>query len=470
MRKKHYSVDKYGRKVSRFFAGGDGDSSDDGSSDAGTGGADPGDGSAPGDAGDAGGNGGGIETLVSNTGTTTPPVTTTTTAGLSGPGNTEYTPQQIADALRAELGMRPGTTYWDMMQYGKQQYGLSPDQINQAYQDIQGSVTPYNRPTPGTIYSAPPTAYQPVRYTPQYDQYGQGIASLFGRGYSQYFQPPGLTGTYFFGSPGTAPTYVAPDGTNLGPGTQLTPGTQPPPITQRPPTQTIPGLTPAQQEQYNTLSEQDRARYLQALGLYNAPGNVQSDAALMRQYMQENNLNASDMAQLVGTTTDVITSYLGQANLTDAQLGRYTNLNTQQQRQYADLAAAYNAPGDTASDAAQMLGIMQQSNLSAADVAALTGIPINAVNDYLALATPTVEASMETTNTPQRVDYSQYAETPATGSTPESMGYSTAAQDIADAYLQAASAGVSGDQFLQYARDAGYTDAQLQAAYELLPK
>ena len=77
---------------------------------------------------------------------------------------------------------------------------------------------------------------------------------------------------------------------------------------------------------------------------------------------------------------------------------------------------------------------------------------------------------METTNTPQRVDYSQYAETPATGSTPESMGYSTAAQDIADAYLQAASAGVSGDQFLQYARDAGYTDAQLQAAYELLPK
>jgi len=310
--------------------------------------------------------------------------------------------------------------------------------------------TPGVMPNPGGSYTFTPSPYVPVRYTPGYNDYGQGIASLFGRGYSQYFQPPGLTGNYFFGSTGTAPTYVPP----AGQGTQLSSITQ------------IPGLTPAQQQQFNTLSPEQQAQYLQTVALYNAPGNVQSDAALISQYMAENNLSVNDMALLVGTTPQVIQSYLGQQGLTDPQLSRYTTLNPTQQSQYAALSSAYNAPGDTSSDAAQMLQIMQQNNLSPADAASITGIPIDAVNAYLAQATGTNTM----TTSPERVDYSQYAETPAAGTTPESLGYTTNAQDIADAYLQAAAAGVSGDQFLQYARDVGYTDAQLQAAYDLLQK
>lgn len=69
------------------------------------------------------------------------------------------------------------------------------------------SVSPYSTtPIAGGIYSAPPTAYQPVRYTPGYNDYGQGIAPLFGRGYSRYFQPPSMQA---YGPPGGTSSGIA---------------------------------------------------------------------------------------------------------------------------------------------------------------------------------------------------------------------------------------------------------------------
>ena len=369
MKKAHYSTDRYGRKVRRFDDGGDA-------------------GAGPGTGDDY--------YVTAPTTNEAPAVKTTTTAGLGSTGNTGYSAQEIADGLRAELGMRPGTTYWDMLQYGQQQYGLNPEQVQQAYQDTQGSVTPYNTPTAGGIYSAAPTAYQPVRYTPGYNDYGQGIASLFGRGYSQYFQPPGLTGNYFFGSPGGASTYVPP----AGQGTQLPPGAQ---------QQTIPGLTAEEQAQYNTLSPEQQAQYLQIMSLYKAPGNVQSDADLIAKYMAENNLSINEAAALTGYTPQEVKSYLGQAGLTDEQVARYQQLNATQQGTYADIMNLYNAPSNVQSDADSIAKYIAEKNLSINEAAALTGYTPQEVKSYLGQAGLTDEqvARYQQLNAPQQDKYSQ---------------------------------------------------------------
>lgn len=448
-----------GKKVKRFDAGGDA-SGDDGSSDAGTGGADPGDGSAPGDSGgDAGGNGGDIFTsTATNLSNTAPPVVTKTVTPGIGASRGIYDQGILNTALRSELAARPGTTYADMVRFATDPYGaygqrgeqgnaysgITPQEVLNAYDALQGSITPYNQPVRGELYSAAPAIYQPVRYTPEYDQYGQGIASLFGRGYSQYFQPPGLTGTYFFGDPGTAPTFTPSGGASL-PG--LTPTDRADllaPII-RPPTAPD-ELTNAQAERWRDLSDADRATFLGVAQAYNDPGNVQSDAQLLQDYMNQNNLNVADVARITGVDAGTVNSYLGQAGLTDPQLSYYQSIGADQPM-YADLAEAYNAPGDTASDARQMLEVMGDK-LSAADVSRITGIPLADVNAYLALATPTQPVYEE----------------PAAPAAPT---YTT--QDIAEAYRQSVGAGAATEaEFIDYARSKGVTDAELIAARDIL--
>lgn len=386
------------------------------------------------------------------TATPDPVVTTTTLPGVGATGASGFTQDQINAALQAELAARPGTTYADMVRYGTQQYDLTPQEVLRAYDAAQGSVTPYNQPTPGEIYSAAPTIYQPVRYTPEYDTYGQGIASLFGPGYSQYFQPPGATGVNYFdttGGQGTVPTRTDAPGAwttfNSAIGAPTGTANQPVPII-RPPTAPA-GLTDAQAQQWLTLSPAEREQYLGFAQAYNDPGNVQSDAQLLQDYMTQNNLSAADVARITGVDVGTVNSYLGQAGLTDPQLQYYQSIGADQPM-YADLAEAYNAPGDTQSDAQQMLGVMQENQLSAADVSRITGIPIADVNAYLALATPTQPAYEE----------------PAAPAAPT---YTT--QDIAEAYRQSVGAGAATEaEFIDYARSKGVTDAELIAARDIL--
>ena len=61
-----------------------------------------------------------------------------------------------------------------------------------------------------------------------------------------------------------------------------------------------------------------------------------------------------------------------------------------------------------------------------------------------------------------------YGVTPEQLSTAVNAYNDSFAQDLADAYLEAAATGVSGEEFIQTARAAGYTDAELQAAYDKL--
>ena len=387
---------------------------------------------------------------------TEPVVTTTTLPGIGATGASGFTQDQINAALQAELAARPGTTYADLTRYAQQQYGLTPQEVISAYDAMQGSVTPYNQPTPGQLYSAAPAAYQPVRYTPQYDTYGQGIASLFGPNYSQYFQPPGATGVNYFnntGAQGQIPTRT--DGAGAWT-TPTGPAGQQPPITTRPPTAPA-ELTDAQAQQWLTLSPADREQYLGAAEAYNDPGNVQSDAQLLKDYMDENSLSAADIARITGVDVGTVNSYLGQAGLTDPQLQYYQSIGADQPM-YADLAEAYNAPGDTQSDAQQMLGVMQENNLSAADVSRITGIPIADVNAYLALATPTQPVYEEPVMT-----LPVYEEPAA----PAAPTYTT--QDIVAAYNQSVGSGAATEQeFIDYARSVGVPDAELLAARDVL--
>lgn len=153
------------------------------------------------------------------------------------------------------------------------------------------------------------------------------------------------------------------------------------------------GMTPEQGARWTQLTPQERPIYANAVQTYNqvfqdpALGNV--DARVMRDYMQQHNLSVPEMARLMGTYDDTVRSYLGQADLTDQQLDIYQNIgNAGDQAQYAALAGAYNAPGDTAQDAEYMRQVMQQNNLSVADVARITGIEAPAVQAYLAQAAP----------------------------------------------------------------------------------
>jgi len=66
-------------------------------------------------------------------------------------------------------------------------------------------------------------------------------------------------------------------------------------------------------------------------------------------------------------------------------------------------------------------------------------------------------------------DYSAFVDL-APDATIESMGYSTKPADIAAAYNEALDAGASKDQFTQFARDLGYTEAQLAAAFNLFDR
>ena len=68
-------------------------------------------------------------------------------------------------------------------------FGLAKYQPGAPFTFTGAPITTNTTPTPGGIYSFAPAAYQPVRYTPSYDQYGRGIASLFGTDYSRMFGP-----------------------------------------------------------------------------------------------------------------------------------------------------------------------------------------------------------------------------------------------------------------------------------------
>lgn len=406
---------------------------------------------------------------------TDPVVTTTANPGIGALGGV-YDQGVINTALQAELAARPGTTYADMVRYATDPYGaygqrdeqgnaysgISPQEVLRAYDAAQGSITPYNQPVPGELYSAAPAIYQPVRYTPQYDTYGQGIASLFGSGYSQYFQPPGATGVNYFnttGGQGTVPTRTDGAGawTSFG-GVTGGGGTNQPPITIRPPTAPA-ELTDAQARQWLGLSPQQREQYLGLANQYNEVyadpelGNI--DAQALLDYMNQNNLSVDYVSRLTGIDQNTLNSYLGQAGLTDPQLSYYQSIGADQPM-YADLAEAYNAPGDTQSDAQQMLAVMQENNLSASEVSRITGIPLADVNAYLALATPTQPVYEEPAPAPV------YYEEPAPAPT-----YTT--QDIAEAYRQSVGAGAATEQeFIDYARSVGVTDAELIAAQNIL--
>jgi len=117
---------------------------------------------------------------------------------------------------RTGIGSNPnqidpeGYEYW----LGQLKSGaLSPETFRTAFSNSVSSVlanpTDQNRAVADYVarYQSLPNLpssvadYQPIRYAPQYDQYGQGIASLFGRGYSQYFQPPESTPVYAYAPP-----------------------------------------------------------------------------------------------------------------------------------------------------------------------------------------------------------------------------------------------------------------------------
>ena len=53
-----------------------------------------------------------------------------------------YTQEQINAALAAELSARPTTSAYDLANYAMQTYGITPDQIDKAYQSLNVSALP----------------------------------------------------------------------------------------------------------------------------------------------------------------------------------------------------------------------------------------------------------------------------------------------------------------------------------------
>lgn len=304
-----------------------------------------------------------------------------------------------------------------------------------------------------------PTQGMPVN-TPEYYQAVQGFLNQYLPG-----QMPNQAG------------YLADwyGGTGTFGGTGVVGGVRPPvplrpSMPPRPPVKMIPGLDAGQSARYAQLSPEDQKKYLALAGAYNAPGDAASDAALVREVMRSSGLDINAVAELAGVDPQMVTSYLGQEGLTPAQLAQYQSLGYGGQNIYKNLVGAYQSPGTVQEDAQQVLQVMQENKLTPADLAIITGIPVGEINAYLAQATPTSTPASSgggMMSGGAGVDYSDYISF-APEATVESMGYTRNPADIANAYREAIAAGMNELQFIQAARDLGYTDAELLAAQNIL--
>lgn len=304
-----------------------------------------------------------------------------------------------------------------------------------------------------------PTQGMPVN-TPEYYQAVQGFLNQYLPG-----QMPNQAG------------YLADwyGGTGTFGGTGVVGGVRPPvplrpSVPPRPPVKMIPGLDAGQSARYAQLSPEDQKKYLALAGAYNAPGDAASDAALVREVMRSSGLDINAVAELAGVDPQMVTSYLGQEGLTPAQLAQYQSLGYGGQNIYKNLVGAYQSSGTVQEDAQQVLQVMQENKLTPADLAIITGIPVGEINAYLAQATPTSTPASSgggMMSGGAGVDYSDYISF-APEATVESMGYTRNPADIANAYREAIAAGMNELQFIQAARDLGYTDAELLAAQNSL--